>query len=109
VKADVEIVLTLVDIVRRVLVELKAYRGIGSETLCKEAFSALNLLEKEAAQVEGLGAHRADLLQKQILELKAQVREWEDREAAICPEDVSFEDRIRGLEKEVRRWERGRL
>jgi hypothetical protein len=40
-------------------------------------------------------------LERELAEARAQVLDWENREAAICPEDVGFEELIRVLQSKL--------
>jgi hypothetical protein len=48
-------------------------------------------------EVEALLLQRA----QEIAELKAEARDYEEREAAVCPEDVGFDEYIRVLTKQL--------
>ena len=41
-------------------------------------------------------------MKNRIRGLESKLREWEEREAAICPEDYSFEEYIRSLQAQIK-------
>lgn len=63
------------------------------------AANRIKELEAEVVSLKAAGRDYVELTLNQIKELEAELAKWEEREGAVCPEDVGFDEYIRTLVK----------